>query len=329
VATSPTEENKPAKERKRLDSIRNSGSRLSTLLDPGRADLAKAAVSAANVVESKRSNSLKRKPAFGSTDEGKIRKPFARTQTPTVEHSNPSDLESVVSEIMAKEGLALSFDNTPMCIDDLEEIPDLPLSRPGSVTLSPSHATVKSNLERFDVNIACQKNTEVWDTVQDDVYAFEGSLCVRDNDLKKVWEDMPPVESINLECRARDPPASPNSSLSSSTSATADFHMTYQGQSLHEIEVLRSMDYTKGISVNKKWERHYSYQDPTKADWKLRFWVPIPMSLFNKLQDRQFKLRAKVIFNDPSAGGTKVVAHAGSVDMSISSLKTADFVRSP
>lgn len=150
-----------------------------------------------------------------------------------------------------------------------------------------------------------------------------------DVNVKQIWANAPPVDCISLECRARDPPSSPNSSFSSSTSSPVDYHATYQGQSLHEEEVLRSMDYTQGITVNKKWERQYSYQDPNKVEWKLRFWVPIPMSLFNKLEDRQFRLRARLSFRDPSAGGMKVTAHSGSVDMSISSLKTASFVRSP
>jgi hypothetical protein len=146
--------------------------------------------------------------------------------------------------------------------------------------------------------------------------------------VKAIWASTPPVHCVNLECRAREPPFTPNTSLSTSTSSLLDYQVTYQGQSLHEDEVLKSMDYTKGITVNKKWERQYSYQEPNKVEWRLKFWVPISMTLFQKLEERQFRLRAKLTFRDPSAGGMKVVAHSGSVDMSISSLKTAKFVPS-
>lgn len=147
-----------------------------------------------------------------------------------------------------------------------------------------------------------------------------------DNNVKAIWASAPPVDIINLECRAREPPSC---SFSSSTPAPLDYQANYQGQSLHENEVLGSMDYTQGITVNKKWNRQYSYQEPNKVVWLLKFWVPIPMNLFHKLEERQFRLRARLTFRDPSAGGIKVVAHSGSVDMSISSLKTAKFVGSP
>lgn len=168
----PKDDAKSAK--KRLDSIRNTASRLSTVLDPGRAEAAKSVVSTPSVVESKRSNSLKRKSLIAtlhsveSKDESRVRKPFARTQTPTTtDYSQVFDLESVVDEILANEGVALSFDDSPMCLDDLEEIPDLPLTRPVSVAPTTPHSnTAKSNLDRFDVKIVSNRNTEVWDTVE-------------------------------------------------------------------------------------------------------------------------------------------------------------------
>jgi hypothetical protein len=214
-------------------------------------------------------------------------------------------VESALDEILSGEAATLAYDGTAMCLDDLEEIPDLPLSHPPSLTPSVAENLVrtKPNLDRFDVNIISTRNTEVWDTLENGVYAWEGSLCVTDNNVKAIWASTPPVDCITLECRAREPPISPNSSFSSSTQAPPDYHVIYQGQSLHEGEVLRSMDYTRGITVNKKWDRQYSYQEPNKVVWLLKFWVPIPMSLFHKLEDRQFRLRARLTFRDPSAGG--------------------------
>lgn len=89
------------------------------------------------------------------------------------------------------------------------------------------------------------------------------------------------------------------------------------------------MDYTKGISVSKRWDRVFSYQDPTRVDWKLKFWVPIPMKLFHKLEEKQFRLRAQLTFTDPSGIGANFNAESGSVDITISSLKTSKYVGSP
>jgi hypothetical protein len=55
---------------------------------------------------------------------------------------------------------------------------------------------------------------------------------------------------------------------------SSDYQVNYQGQSLHEDEVLKAMDYTQGITVNKKWDRQYTYQQPNTVSWKLKFWVP-------------------------------------------------------
>jgi len=161
------------------------------------------------------------------------------------------------------------------------------------------------------------------------VYAWQGTLCVTDTQSRALYENTPPVDRISLECRSRELPSSPNSSLSKSDSHTQDHQVSYQGQSLHEDEVLRAMDYTKGISVNRRWDRVFSYQDPTRVDWKLKFWVPIPMKLFHKLEEKQFRLRAQLTFKDPSGTSANFTAETGSVDITISSLKTSKYVGSP
>lgn len=303
-------------------------------LDPRPGGPAKGVV---NVTDVKRSTTIKGKSSITtirpveSKDESQTRKPFTHTQVfsvPDISKSYLLNLDSVVDGVLPSDSVTLTYryNDETMDLEDIEEIPDLPLSRPPSVAKQNSPNSAKSNLERFDVKILSAKDTEVWDTDENGVYAWEGCLCVTDNMVKAIWASTPPVDCVNLECRARESPSSPNTSLSSSASSISDYQVTYQGQSLHEDEVLKFMDYTKGITVNKKWERQYSYQEPNKVEWRLKFWVPISMALFQKLEERQFRLRAKLTFRDPSAGGMKIVAHSGSVDMRISSLKTAKFV---
>ncbi|KAF9654284.1 hypothetical protein BDM02DRAFT_3182100 [Thelephora ganbajun] len=316
----------PRQERRRLESTTRS--RIPNITDPARGDVSRGAVSSANATTQKKTQS----------SDTRIRKPFGRTQTPAVVQQNNTnapvlDIGSITEQVLVNDAATLAYrqgvpeEDIVMCIDDLEEIPDLPLSRPSSVAQARAQAAFDA--ERFDVRIEAPKNTEVWDTIEDGVYAWQGTLCVTDTQSRALYENTPPVDRISLECRSRELPSSPNSSLSKSDSHTQDHQVSYQGQSLHEDEVLRAMDYTKGISVNKRWDRVFSYQDPTRVDWKLKFWVPIPMKLFYKLEEKQFRLRAQLTFKDPSGVSANFTAETGSVDITISSLKTSKYVGSP
>ena len=333
----------PKQERRRLDSTTRT--RIPSLTDPARGDVSRGAIPPPNAATQKKAPS----------SDTRIRKPLGRTQTPTVVQPNNIDapvldIGSITEQILANDAATLAYrqgvpeEDIVMCIDDLEEIPDLPLSRPSSVTQARAQAAFDA--ERFNVRIEAPKNTEVWDTIEEwvshrvitlpptdsppfsGVYAWQGTLCVTDTQSRALYENTPPVDRISLECRSREIPSSPNS-FSKYDSHTQDHQVSYQGQSLHEDEVLRAMDYTKGISVNKRWDRVFSYQDPTRVDWKLKFWVPIPMKLFHKLEEKQFRLRAQLTFKDPSGTSANFTAETGSVDITISSLKTSKYVGSP
>lgn len=316
----------PKQERRRLESTTRS--RIPSITDPARGDVSRGVVSPINATAHKKMQS----------NDTRVRKPLARTQTPTVPQQNNANapvlnIGSITDKTLANDAATLAYrqgvpeEDIVMCIDDLEEIPDLPLSRPSSVAQARAQAAFDA--ERFGVRIEAPKNTEIWDAVGDGVYAWQGTLCVTDTQSRALYENTPPVDRISLECRSRELPSSPNSSLSKSDSYPQDHQVSYQGQSLHEDEVLRAMDYTKGISVNKRWDRVFSYQDPTRVDWKLKFWVPIPMKLFHKLEEKQFRLRAQLTFKDPSGTSANFTAETGSVDITISSLKTSKYVGSP
>lgn len=171
----PPQEENPPKERRRLDSMRNSIPRLSNILNPGRGGAASSVVSIDSVGDRKSSGSLKQESliatlqSVGSKDDSRVRRPFARTQTPStsdVSNSCPSIPESIVDEILANEAVTLAYNGSAMCLDNLEEIPDLPLSNP--LPLAPcvtqDLTRTRTNLDRFDVNIILTRNTEVWDT---------------------------------------------------------------------------------------------------------------------------------------------------------------------
>ena len=156
----------PKQERRRLESTVRS--RIPSITDPPRGDVSRGTVSPPNVTTQKKTQS----------SDTRIRKPFGRTQTPAVVQQNNTnapvlDIGSITEQILANDAATLAYrqgvpeEDIVMCIDDLEEIPDLPLSRPSSAAQARAQATFDA--ERFDVRIEAPKNTEVWDTIEESV----------------------------------------------------------------------------------------------------------------------------------------------------------------
>ena len=154
----------PKQERRRLEST--SRSRIPSITDPARGDVSRGVVSLVNATIHKKMQS----------NDVRVRKPLGSTQTPAVlKQTNPNapilDIGSITENILANDAATLAYrqgvpeEDIVMCIDDLEEIPDLPLSRPSSVAQARARAAFDA--ERFNVRIEAPKNTEVWDTVQE------------------------------------------------------------------------------------------------------------------------------------------------------------------
>ena len=154
----------PKQERRRLESTTRS--RIPSITDPARGDVSRGAVSPPSATIQKKMQS----------SDNRIRKPLGRTQTPAVIQHNSGnapvpDIGSITEQILANDAATLAYrqgvseEDIVMCIDDLEEIPDLPLSRPSSVAQARAQAAFDA--ERFDVRIEAPKNTEVWDTIEE------------------------------------------------------------------------------------------------------------------------------------------------------------------
>ena len=154
----------PKQERRRLQST--SRSRIPSITDPARGDVSRGAPSSLNATTHKKTQS----------SDTRVRKPLGRTQTPAVPQQTTAnapvlDIGSVTENVLANDAATLAYrqgipeEDIVMCIDDLEEIPDLPLSRPSSVAQARAQAAFDA--ERFDVRIEAPKNTEVWDTIEE------------------------------------------------------------------------------------------------------------------------------------------------------------------
>ena len=150
--------------RRRLESTTRS--RIPSITDPARGDVSRCAVSPTNATANKKMQS----------SDIRVRKPLGRTQTPAVlqltnANAPVPEIGSITENILANDAATLAYrqgvpeEDIVMCIDDLEEIPDLPLSRPSSVAQARAQAAFDA--ERFDVRIEAPKNTEVWDTIEE------------------------------------------------------------------------------------------------------------------------------------------------------------------
>ena len=154
----------PKQERRRLESTTRS--RIPSITDPARGDMSRGVIPPQNATIQKKTQS----------SDTRIRKPLGRTQTPAVAQQNNAnapvlEIGSITEKILANDAATLAYrqgvpeEDIVMCIDDLEEIPDLPLSRPSSVVQARAQAPFDA--ERFEVRIEAPKNTEVWDTVEE------------------------------------------------------------------------------------------------------------------------------------------------------------------
>jgi len=154
----------PKQERRRLESTTRT--RIPSMTDPTRCDVMRGGASPPNTTTQKKTPS----------SDTRVRKPLGRTQTPAVVQQNNTsapflEIGSTAEQILANDAATLAYrqgvpeEDIVMCIDDLEEIPDLPLSRPSSVAQARAQAAFDT--ERFNVRIEAPKNTEVWDTIEE------------------------------------------------------------------------------------------------------------------------------------------------------------------
>lgn len=104
---------------------------------------------------------------------------------------------------------------------------------------------------------------------------------------------------------------------------------TYSEQQLHRADVEGHFDIRQGICVEPAWKRA---QGPRHGEggeyragergWSTRFWVPIPMAMFETTDSRAFEIgaRVRVRFED-GAGKGEEVEFGATMETSVSSLR--------
>jgi hypothetical protein len=125
----------------------------------------------------------------------------------------------------------------------------------------------------------------------------------------------PPVHVIEIECATH----AYEGRFSTETNALPVFSTRFQGKTFSKKELAEAQkvfDPSLGIITQEDW----SDAQVRKNQWYIKFWVPIPVSLFRKKETRMFRLNASVSAVDDRMW-KKVTVFSGTVVADISHLR--------
>ncbi|KAI9428972.1 hypothetical protein H4582DRAFT_1936640 [Lactarius indigo] len=146
---------------------------------------------------------------------------------------------------------------------------------------------------------------------QSSLYAWPGILVLKDNQASV---DFPAIHAVEIECAT----LAYEGRFSTETNALPVFSTCFRGAHFSKKELAESLvfDPSLGIIMQEDW----SDAQVRKNQWYVKFWVPIPISLFRKKDTRMFRLRASVCVVDDRMW-KKVTLHSGTVVADISHLR--------
>jgi len=240
-------------------------------------------------------------------------------------------VSAIVKDTDYSEGVHVSpVELTPGQIvtdDDLDDIPGLLYDRTDQsksamkpMVISPGCENIRSNLNRFDIILKPKsKHCTMWDVSLDDTYAWPGILYITDARPQPGLITRMPIRSIEIEWRSVNGILAPGETPADEK---AEYQTTYEGQSLPGTEIVAKMNSALGICVDNYW----SYLPPdlpgtgAGGAWALRFWVPVPMSLFQRCEHRTFHLRSRVTFGEWDM--QPFIGHSGTVNVTIERLQS-------
>ncbi|KAF8488870.1 hypothetical protein F5888DRAFT_1809320 [Russula emetica] len=170
----------------------------------------------------------------------------------------------------------------------------------------------RASLDRFDLRVApVKEHTELWDHPDDSLHAWPGILILTDNESSV---RMPPIHAVEVECATH----AYEGRFSTESNALPVFSTRFQGAtfSKKELAQVQTFEPEMGIIMQEDW----SDAQVRKNQWYIKFWVPIPLSLFRKKDTRMFRLRASVTAVDDRMW-KKVTVYSGTVVADISHLR--------
>lgn len=143
------------------------------------------------------------------------------------------------------------------------------------------------------------------------MYAWPGILVLTDNEVSA---RSPPIHAVEVDCATH----AYEGRFSTESNALPVFSTRFQGATFSKRELAQAQmfDPEMGIIMQGDW----SDAQVRKNQWYIKFWVPIPLSLFRKKDTRMFRLRASVTAVDDRMW-KKVTVYSGTVVADISHLR--------
>lgn len=187
----------------------------------------------------------------------------------------------------------------------------------------------RASLDRFDLRVApVKEHTELWDLHDECVihlskigralkvscsslFAWPCILILTDNEASVRF---PPVHALEVECATH----AYEGRFSTESNALPVFSTHFRGATFSKKELAQAQvfDPEMGIIMQADW----SDAQVRRNQWYVKFWVPIPLSLFRKKDTRMFRLRASVTAVDDRMW-KKVTVYSGTVVADISHLR--------
>ncbi|KAI8969694.1 hypothetical protein BD414DRAFT_532056 [Trametes punicea] len=168
-------------------------------------------------------------------------------------------------------------------------------------------------LRRFKAHIIPdERHSTIWDGNETAIYAWSGTLVVHDSKPASYFYPRHAIHDFSIQFHTVGEPRSDPHTFDPTPSQTKyEWQATYTG---HRISAPRkgssgipTLDPAHGIVVEN--EVRLLPDDPDgPCRWQVRFWVPVPLSLFVRAEHRTFVCRAKVTVRDWETPKTEIPA---------------------
>ncbi|RDX42550.1 hypothetical protein OH76DRAFT_1411035 [Lentinus brumalis] len=186
-------------------------------------------------------------------------------------------------------------------------------------------------LQRINIDIVPnERHSTVWDANERDIYAWGGTLLVRDSKAPSYFYPRHCIQDFKIDFAVLSSPSSSSVPASSDPDApqTYEWRTSFSGHYLPRSDILARLSPENGISVEPEYRFVPSADSPDgPCAWLVHFWVPVPLRLLSREVCRTFVCRARVTVGDWDTPRTDVPA--GCVSVTIESLRSANLLGQP
>ncbi|KAI9065530.1 hypothetical protein FKP32DRAFT_476080 [Trametes sanguinea] len=164
--------------------------------------------------------------------------------------------------------------------------------------------------KRFSVDILPDwMHTTIWDGDHEGIYPWPCALIVTDYDPPAYFYRKHSIEDVSIlfythwEPRG-DPPTTTDP-------AERLWETAYTGHRIpphDDLDNPPTLKLFQGIAVENDYQIMPRDDPDVPFQWLVRFWVPVPMTLFARAEHRTFVCEANVTMRDPDTPATEVVA---------------------